>query len=200
MLCTIHSSWPFKIMSCILLFELGLNATFSISFSEVYDSGQVIHYPNNMLHIIHSLKHVGYTHSCGGWLCLHLHVTGIILMDLLLLCSFSGANTVCNRELHYSKKSLHWHCQTVVSFVDVIQKIFVKMRSFSGLYYSALTCWWWRTCVDLNIKLEMTRICEVCRLSRCDMGRWCIMTFMSLAQFLKTDKIRSPVTCWSTSD
>ena len=42
MLCTILSSWPFKMMSCMLLFELGLNATFSISYSEVHGSGWVI--------------------------------------------------------------------------------------------------------------------------------------------------------------
>jgi len=52
-------------MSCILLFELGLNATFIISFSEVHDSGRVIHYPNNMLDIIHSQRHVWCTQNFG---------------------------------------------------------------------------------------------------------------------------------------
>jgi len=85
MLYSIHSSWPFKMVSCMLLFELGLNATFSISYSEVHGSGWVIYYPNNMLDIIHSVRRVQCTQNFGRWLCLHLHVTDIILIDLLLL-------------------------------------------------------------------------------------------------------------------
>jgi hypothetical protein len=201
MLYTIQSSWPFKMMSCIVLFELGLNATFSISFSEVHDSGQVIHYPNNILHIIHSVRRVRYTQNFGGgsacifmWLALYWWVC-------CYWCSFSRTNTVCNRQLHYSKKSLHWNCQSVVSFVDVIQKLFCENEVFCWpLYHTALTCWWWKKCVDLNIKLEVTHVSQVCRLSGCDMGRWCRLTCLSLAQFLKTDKIRSPVICWNTND
>ena len=68
MLYTIHSSWPFNMMSCMLLFEVGLNVTFSISYLEVHGSGRVIYYPNNMLDIIHSVTHVWCTQNFGRWI------------------------------------------------------------------------------------------------------------------------------------
>ena len=74
MLYTLQSSWPFKMKSCILLFELGLNAVFSISFSEVHDSGWVSHYPNNMLDM-HSLRHLWCTQNFGdGSACIFLRL------------------------------------------------------------------------------------------------------------------------------
>jgi hypothetical protein len=72
--------------------------------------------------------------------------------------SFSRTNTLCNRELHYSKKRLHWHCQSVVLFVDVThtENFCENEVFFWPLYIRTLNCWQWKKCVGLNIKLEIT--------------------------------------------